>query len=526
MKKIILLIIFVSLEISAQSEQSSIELPDFVITGRQNVYVQNALKSKPDLISTLSKDFFVPQYTSDELPLLILSESLPVKPSIISNDFYNGYLGIGVGTQTFPVGNLNFSGTFGNYLFNLKAWGSNIKNFINYSDINKSGISLNNEIFISTKSNLFPGAIFKINGSYERQAYYFYGSNTPMYARKTELINGNFSFVNDYNSLLKYGIHLDANLFTLSDLYIKETNLTAKPFVEFRIGRLTLGSNGMYQKQFLKNNLSQNDNYDFFSISPYMKIAPFNNLIIKIGASYYNSSVNTFFAPQASMQFLIGNGFSLTAEYKPYAKIFTVNDFVNLNRYSTVLIDNEFEENKFNVSGTLKYDLDNYFSASVTAEMVKTDNYLYYEDKTTQGFFDIESANDIHKMKLGCNLFFNGGDYGYFIGSGSIQSIEFSNGNFVPYSPKYSTSLTYGYEFGFGINLSASYKYSSGTFGDSTNKIELNSYHNLEASIGYNIFKGFSVNAVFQNILNRSNFTFNNYEEKPFDIILSFEYRW
>ena len=72
-KYFILIILFFSTFLFAQTEQQSIELPDFVITGRQNIDIPIAVKKKPDLVSTISKDFLTPQYSPEEFPLLFSS---------------------------------------------------------------------------------------------------------------------------------------------------------------------------------------------------------------------------------------------------------------------------------------------------------------------------------------------------------------------------------------------------------------------------------------------------------------------
>ncbi|MEW6194571.1 MAG: TonB-dependent receptor [Bacteroidota bacterium] len=521
------LIYFIAQIVSAQTEQGSIELPDFVITGRQSVDVLNAAKKQPELVSTLSKDFFVPQYSPEELPLLIQSESLPVKPSLYSDDFYNGYLGVGLGTHTFPEGNFKLAGTIGHYLFALNMWGSNIKDYTAYSDINNSGVSLSNDFFINSKSDLFAGSKLNITGKYEKKAFYFFGSVNPMYARKTEFGSGGFSFRNDYSTLFKYGIELNAQFFTLSDINLRETNLHVIPNFEFRIGRMKFGTDGLYWKQLLKNNVSNIDDYDYYYIGPYMKIEPINTISLKIGAVYASNSNNTFFAPQAFLQFMLSDALTLYAEYKPHTEFNTIYNFVNNNFYAmNGLVDNLFEEINFDLSSTIKYDLGNYFSASVTGEFLKADNYLYYDDTIQQGFFDVKGANDIDKLKFSCDLLFNGGPNGYLIGKGVYQSVKFSNGNFIPYEPKFNVSLSYGYDFSFGLSLKAGYEFINGSFADVANSVELDAYHNISAAVAYKLFNSLSVKADFQNILNRSNFTLKNYEGKPFDIIVGIDYRW
>ena len=119
-KYFILTILFFNTSLFAQTEQQSIELPDFVITGRQNIDMPFATKKKPDLVSTISKDFLTPQYSPEEFPLLFSSLPVQIQPGIKSfDDYYNGTLKIQIGKYSLPTGLLSLNQNFDNYLFNV-----------------------------------------------------------------------------------------------------------------------------------------------------------------------------------------------------------------------------------------------------------------------------------------------------------------------------------------------------------------------------------------------------------------------
>ena len=76
MKKILLILIFTVSGLFGQEDNQtqSIELPDFVITGKENISIPKIQKSYPEFIPLLSKDFFTPQYPNEEQTTIKLPE--------------------------------------------------------------------------------------------------------------------------------------------------------------------------------------------------------------------------------------------------------------------------------------------------------------------------------------------------------------------------------------------------------------------------------------------------------------------
>lgn len=528
MKKLFLIIAFTAaLKLSAQSEQKSIELPDFVITGRQNVEVLSAQKSKPELISTLSKDFFVPQYSPEELPLLIGSDLKSVHPSIIAEDYFDGNVNIGVGSQTFPVGEFNLAKSFGNYLVKASAWGKNVKHYIDDAGFNYSGVSLDNEFFIGTKSNFLPGALIKLSGVYSRESSRFFGSLTPSLERRTNIAEALLSLADNYNQRFNFGIDLKGNFFSMEENDLTEKKLGIKPFAEFKFGRFEIGAEGFYQKQILENNLSGVDDYDFYFVNPYLKVNPTKDVTLLGGVTYASNTSNNFFSPFGSLQYLVDKGIVLQADYKPAVNNYTVSDFIAKNYYSANgLIDNIFNEVNVDLKVSFRYEYERNFSFTLWSEYKKEDGYLYFESIAQQGIFNVLFAYDVKTVSLGTNFLLNNNGFGYLIVNAAYNKVTDSNDRLIPYNPKFSADITYGYDFDFGAGAKAVYKFAQDSYADLLNTYKLSSYHNLSLGVYYKLFEAITLSADFQNILNRSNFALRYYEEKPFDVIVGVEYRW
>lgn len=513
--------------ISAQQEQKSIELPDFVITGRQSVEVQSAQKKKPELIATLSQDFFTPYYSPEELPLLISSDPLQIIPPVASGDQFSGRLYFGAGRYTLPLGQLSLGKSFGNFLLSADLWGHNTRSYIPDAGYNTSGASINSKAFIDTDSDLLPGMSISLGGRFWRDNYKFFGSVNPLYERKTNRAAAALLINNDYGRLFNFNISLNADFLTVTETDLSERFLSAGAGFKLRLGNLLIGADGKYQKQLLNNNMSGIDDYGFYNFDGHLRISPSGSITLLVGARLAGNSANSFFSPFGSMTLNLDNGLYLNLSFDPRAENYTLKDFISRNIYMmNNFTDNVFTEVKFDLKGSLNYEYQKLFSVSVWGGYAASDNFLYFEDIIRKGFFDVMSANDVKSISGGVNILVYPNLLGYLSGELKYQNIKDGNDNYIPYRPEYIAAVSYGYDFASGIGIKLKYLFAQNIYADRLNTRPVGSYHNLAAGISYRLLNNLSLSADFQNIMNRSNFVFDGYQEKPLDFVLGVEYRW
>lgn len=527
MKKVLFIIIFLNFVLIAQTEQRDVELPDFVITGRQRIEVQSVMKSKPELMKIISEDFLFPKYPPEEIPLLISSQTKPVVPSLddLTNAFF-GNLYVGLGRYTYPVGELNLNKSLDYYLLHAKVFGSNIKDYVEYSGYNASGASIDNNFYISTKSKLLQGTEIKLNGSYFRDSYKFFGSYKPDSLRETNRTYGNFSISNNYNRWINIGLYFQAKFLSVNDISLKEKLIEGTSFAELKFSKLIFGGNLYYKKQYLQNNLSGIDNYDYYTFNGYAKVYAIKNIFLNAGLTFSKNNSNNFIAPFGSIEMKISDEIKFTGEFKPFTRFLTILDFIDNNLYMTnKLKDNVYDEIPFNISTSIAYENKNMFYLKLFGEYKKHNNYLYFEDVFDKGYFDVNSI-DSREFTFGINAMYNSSFYGKYDVFFNYRRVKDVNGNILPYNPVYNLSASFYYDFNFGLSFNASYSFFAKSYADIKNRIKIEDYSNLSFGLIYKLFKSLSVKADFQNILNKSNFVLNGYKGKSFDIILGVEYRW
>jgi outer membrane receptor protein involved in Fe transport len=181
---------------------------------------------------------------------------------------------------------------------------------------------------------------------------------------------------------------------------------------------------------------------------------------------------------------------------------------------------------KSELIGTLKYEYDKFFSVGFSGSYAKVDKYLFFYDSSKPAIFSPLTESNVDDFYIKLDMLFHPAQFGYFHGEVKYQEVKDGSGKFIPYQPKYSSKLIYGYDFEFGLGVKAGYQFAYDIFTDIANTDKLENYQNLSFGISYKLWENLSLTADFQNILNKSNFVWKGYEEKPFDILVGAEYRW
>lgn len=509
------------------NQGQSIELPDFVITGVQSIDIPIQKKPRPDLVPTLSREFFIPTYAPEEFELSDFSK--PIRKDV---EFYknkeanNGMFYVGAGINTLPTGEFYFNTGTDHFLFSTNLWGTNIKDYEDYSDYNISGASVNTDFFVSTNSSFMPGLKISVNAEYVRDAYKFYGSFIPSAERERQNSKASLSFANTLDKTLNYQLDFSGSILKLSDVGLSENLVAAKGFLELNMNKLAVGGNAVFQTQSLKDYFPDTKN-NYFNADAYLKIRTTNSLQAKIGLTYSTQDSNSFFAPTAFVSAKLGNNLALFGEYSPNAEFNTISKLAAMNRYYSIgAVQNIFTEIKSNFKVTLKYQYEKYFEIAAGVGYSKIDNFVYFEEVVIPGTFDLQTADDVKKTYAFADLLFHLGPYGEFYSNSVYQSLKNSADNYIPYNPKFTTDLIYSYNLSNDLYLQAGIQFAFDYFGDSFNMNKINNYNNLFGSLGYSITSNLLFKATVENILNNNNYKFNRYKEKPFDVVAGVEYRW
>ena len=215
---------------------------------------------------------------------------------------------------------------------------------------------------------------------------------------------------------------------------------------------------------------------------------------------------------------------SLSCRFNPRAR--AGRDVINKNNFADLTIDNSFVKYKNDLKLNFKFDYKKSFSNSITFNLAQIDNYVYYEDVLLNRNYSILTRNDVTKFLISSSLYLYNNIYGNLFSEISYQIVEDPNNKTIPFEPNWKINFEYSYNFQNGLNASIGYLYFGKYYSDLMNKNKFDNYSNLSIGFSYELLYGLKFKIDFQNILNRSNFVWHYYKEKPFDYIAGIEYRW
>ena len=529
MKKIFLiLLIFLSSFYAQEGTQTqSIELPDFVITGKESINIPKIQKVHPDFIPLLSNDFFTPNYPNEENTTIKLPE---LNNEIISLGNYeqktNALLILNAGLETWPKAEFYYSNWTNNFSFNSHLYGKNELEYVKNAGLNVAGLDLGVKYFVDHNSNFLPGLEILLDGGYFYESYNFYGSLSPELERSTNtgLVSLGLNYFSDpYNN---FALKISDSYYNQKDNDISENIIGTDAFYKIRINNFAFRMSGSYKNQATTSSSLSFGNQSYFNSSFTLGFKLKDIINLRAGFYLSESEGNSFFSPIAYGNLKFSNSISIFGEFSPHTKFNTLQDFRNVNRYYQFNnFINLFTENKVNLKFAIKYEYETYFEISGGMEYLNSDNNFYFEDNLSDGNFTIY-AHDIENTNMFLKLLFRKGPFGEFYGESKLQNITGENGNFVPYTSTIVGKINYAYNWNMGAGFKVGLEYLNKAYTDYDNKNEIPEIVNLSTSIYYELFNNFKLTLAFENLLNDKYYYYRNYEAKPFDILAGFEFKW
>lgn len=528
-KKIFLIVTCSTILILAQDENKnlpSVELPDFVITGKDAIDIKKVKKPLPDFISTVSGEFFKPTISPEELELKEFPNPIKQEKQLLdSMNSYNGYLEAGAGIHSLPVGKIiytipfqrgNVFGKFGvlnriAHVDNSELLGFNAGAGISY--------------FTGTDDEFLPGTELRFSGDYKSTDYKTYGAEVPV--DKT-LSDGNLKLQisNNYLNGVLFGANIGGNFSSLQKEKFSESVFFTDLYTKFDLSTFNLGFNFLYELQNVNLERVGNNTLDFVIARPFIGFNFTNNIKTSFGFTYTKSAKEAYSFPYAAFAFKVDKYVSLFGEYAPGAEFITNTKLLRQNRYyDPETYFNILFEKKHLFRFTMKYEYEKYFQIDGGFEYMATDNIPYLTDRLIKGVFAVNKSDAVSYSGF-VRLLFHTGPYGVLYGS--IEGNDTKNGSkkFIPYYPQIKSSLSYGYNFNFGLSSEAILSYNSKVFTDIENTNSLSSYFDLGLRFAYPLSTNFNLTFELANLFNRKNYFWNSYKEPPLDATLGINLKW
>jgi hypothetical protein len=522
-RKLLILLLLITPYLAAQN--SGVELPDFVITGKEVVSVGKTEKIPPDFISTISEAFLKPVFPTENLQMKTVDT--PIKGTIAqidSLDYFTGNLNAGLGSYNLPKASLNFSSPFTNGLFEGFAGGENMKAYVANSERYSLNAGVSLSLYEDDDASFLPGTQYKFNGEYNTTAFRFFGSDDPSLKRTLNNENAYFEMNNLMGKYFIFSARLSNDYTGLEKENFTENLTSLKGFAELTLPVFNLGLELNDERQLLTNNYLNAYQDNFISAKPTMGLT-FSGFNAAFGLNYQHSGSNNFVSPYASTAIYLNKALTLYGEYSPQAEFWGGGHFLQSNDYFMAeRFSNIFMKKNTAFSVSFKYEYYTYVEIDGGIKYYKSGNLPYFFDSTT-GMFDLNTL-ETKSYTAFLNLLFHPGPSGVFYGTIEANNTRDNNGNIVPYFPVAKVTLNYGYNILNNLETGISLTYLSGIHTDISSSNTLSPYINLGVKLDYCLSRGFYLTFNISNLIDHKNYLWQGYREMPLAFIAGLNYRW
>jgi len=513
---------------TVRSKIPEIELPDFVITGQATIEIPRQNKATPDLIAPLSKEFILPRIKVQELKLEGLSDPSRQQPSIIDTSVkYSGRIKTAAGIYSLPEAEVFYSAKIKNISFSAGGDFENSRDYEKNSKYLKSNFFLNNSLIIKKEDQ--PPARLNLGGMFN----YFKYSNFKSFSSDTfnhitnVNLNGSFEnlFYREFN--LSFGGNFDFQKLSRWDFSFAEVSASGTLRSTFEHFELTASAQPYLYK--VSKNLTENS----LILSAYgelyfRKLFNVMNIITRMDYQSEKENGSQFLAPSVRFGFGLSDYWTLTLYYenkllnKTPVQIWNENPYLDSSAFNYSI---ERIKNKIGFGTIIYFDRTSNLKFELSRYNVAGKNVFEY-DTINAGYFNLKKL-ETEAIELNTFLFVDLKNYGDL-----LLNLRYLNSRLKvttrqePHTPAFQSKLSYGYKFDFPLYLSLSFLYNSVSYGDINHRLKIDPYTELELSADYQFLKFLNAGLELKNILNKKNYRWFNYNQKPFDVQLYLKARF
>lgn len=503
-----------------QTREQSVELPDFVITGRDQITVQSAKKVPTEFISTVSDEFLKPVLAPEDLPLAELSSPIKKEASIIDSiHLIKGKADIAVGIHNLPRGNVYYTYGFKSGFIRGYFDGLSQRPYVENSGIYAMKGGLNSSYFLRNDASFLPGTHFNLKGNFGRKSFKFFGepgvTAQTVFKRDLDIADGSFQMKNVYNRMFRGGIEISDKLVMIQNDNFTENNLNFSAFADIDFNTISVKAKGEYMLQHV-DAASVKNNFNFLDVSAAIELSISKIMKARFGFLYAQSDTNRFISPLAALGLQLDRGILFYAEYSPSVDFLTNAKLLEQNQYFIPGSGNLFVKNNNRFSIALKFEYDKYFEINGGFKFRSASNYPFFEDDG-KGKFNLKTT-DARNFGGFLNLLFHLGPYGVFYGDVSFTDTRDTSNNYIPYSPALISNLSYGYQITPSLYAESKLFFASESFADIQNSKKINNFIDVGLKLTYRYASKMDVYAEVNNILNNNNYFWYGYKERPLDV--------
>lgn len=521
---LVLIVLFAGDVLAQQNQPPSpgtsskpLELPNFIIEGKEQVDVRSGIKQFPE------KPLAMSQENLDSLNSLEKQQSLLLQPQplpnrILNSDYFKGYAIVGAGRY-------GFANVVGGYEYNLMEY-----TFFGNVSFDYGGEHVKNSAYNKFHLNLFtdylaPDKYFIFGGSKTRFSVVAGNSNYKLYAVENPIGRNLFD--------LNLGINSEGNYSTFvfsTGAGFKTLQLSDKLIDSVDAASFDNLLSGYIQVKNLGNDyeLGGRAKADLESVRGngvhYFEACLFGKFdISKITINFEGGLQFGTNSNDVSRGGLLLKGeidYKFDENYTFKGMVFTgiskvsYMDLMRMNPYARRSIDVDYVYNTPLIKAMLYYYPLQKIGLSAGLLFASSDRTPVFDTLHYDSFvLSYERVNQVNLFSEGFYLFSPKDELSYFLG------FDFStlsrNGNIAPYTPLIRVSLNYEKKMmDDKLIAKGELRYIGKRYADFANEVELDGYFDLKLSVSYRILQNFKAELELDNLLNSDIYIWQGYKER------------
>ncbi len=524
-----------------EAKLPKIELPEFVITGREIIDLPMTRKLTPgDSLSSLvdaSRLSGLGEKGGSEQPSGKSTAGLLESP-----ESYDGKLNLGYGRFNSRYGEGWFGKKYTEGDFSLHGRYLAHRAYVPHANASEGGVDAAGGIYLPRNSAVFAGTRLFGTAAYDGKKYRFFGTPTPSDERLVSIYGVGAGLSSPAGAGVSYEASMKIRRLTIEDRdKSQEDELTFSVLAAHQFPEFYLKGDMLYGGSFLTQSISGKDP-QYYRGSVGVRKLFFEKFDVSAGVGLFlyrnfDSGSKSKFYPSLSLQYYVRQGLTLFAQVDPSVERNSLGRAVAENRYIGNDVRIHHQDIFVNLSGGLQFETSKRGSGRVYFKYQRVRDFPAYVDPSTLAYiqivpvpyrdWDLSYSGITRFLSFNGELFVHVTDADRLSGAISLLSSENSSTKKqVPYLPSVQITSDYSHQFPFGLTTRISGRFVGRRSIDLSELEHLNSFFLLGASAEYRIAKNFGVFFQLNNIFDEHYSLWSRYQEIPFSAMGGITARW
>lgn len=507
----LVLINFQILYSQQQENTPPLELPNFIIEGKEQLNVQAGIKQYPEKVNPLSKAEL------DSLNSLDKQLSLLTQPRAMVNqinDLYrrSGYIRGEFGRYTTPKINAAYNLKSGDYFFFGAGSYEMSQGHIDNADYSKLNLNLQSEYIAPEKYWIFGGSKTKAGISFDNASYSLFAIDTGA-DRKRRKFSLNIDSDGEYNGY-SFSTGASYKSFELDNASddASDNALNGYLKIQTRYDQFRVGIDAEMDMHTIRGNGA-----NYFSAEAFLKYELNNAVNLKFtgglqsaGSSEKNQRGNVNL--RADVDYRINEKLTLRASIESAFEKLSLMDESYYNPYISRNVNIDYPLNR-NITGVIYYHPLKNIEVNAGIKIARIERmpvYISMEDAQ----FDLKYSTAT-AFQLFSNGIYDLTSNDKIVWDLKINSVHLVDTNkSATYVPVLQLGAVYGRNWTDKFGTEFGLTYVGKRYADIDNKVDINSYINLNIMADYKISNDISVFGKIDNLLNQEIYVWDKYKER------------